>query len=197
MVTPLKYFLGAGSIESTGWGQLCSCYSWFTPRLGLIILCAELGWEVCDITVFVFPVTWYLEEGQTVNGKQVRTNNRLIPTYFSGSDRPSSSTPLSSAGLKHSHQNQNIGNRDLQVLVSNDRHHDADDEISEGEPENTLLTTSSRSSNSSYPVSDLAVFSLNSSELSFSMLCWDWLCYDVVVVADPPADWSPGTQAPT
>ena len=80
-------------------------------------------------------------------------------TYFSGSDRPAGSTPLSSAGLEHPHQHCNIRKGDLQVLVSNDQHHDADDKVDdEVDPENELLTTSSRSS-ILYPVIELLWFS--------------------------------------
>ena len=49
----------------------------------------------------------------------------------------------SPAGLKHSHLNLDIKNWDLQVLVSNNHHHNVDDEVDKREPENELLTTSS------------------------------------------------------
>ena len=79
---------------------------------------------------------------------QLKIQDTFTLTYFSAGDRPAGSTPLYSAGLKHPHQNCNIRNWDLQVLVSNDHHHDADDEVDdEGDPENELLTTSSRFSN--------------------------------------------------
>ena len=98
----------------------------------------------------------------------------LLQTYpASSSPSPSTSVPVVSAGLKQT-INQNLQTSCqpslLQVLISNDHHHDAHDEVHEGKPGNRRMTTLPSSSPSSYPVSDLAEFSLNSSVFILSMV---------------------------